>query len=237
MANPLLYCAATGPTMITSYSLTHWLHVWMMGYWIGSDLVVNALTFYTARSTTLSGSQRKRQWDFLMDVDQHPRNALILSVPLGLTLASLMGLVPFGGTGIAITWALSLLWFGYMWLTHWRRATSGGAVLAKWDWWSRYVLIALCAVIGGYSLATGGPLGTRWLAWKVILFGGVMGCGIIIRHYIRVSYQAWPRIWADRKQDGDDALVLTAMTRGTYVLWLLWLLLVVIGWLGAAKPV
>ena len=225
-----------GTHKMNTYTWAHWLHVWMMGYWIGSDLVVNALTFYTARSTELPGAERKRQWDFLMDVDQHPRNALILSVPLGLTLASLMGLVPFGGTGIVVTWVLSLLWFAYMWVTHWQRAKPVGATLAKWDWWSRYVLIAACVGIGGYSLATGGPLGAPWLAWKVILFGGVMSCGIIIRHYIRQSYQAWPRIWADRKQPGDDAIVLTAMTRGTYALWLLWALLVVIGWLGAAKP-
>jgi hypothetical protein len=58
----------------------------------------------------------------------------------------------------------------------------------------------------------------------------------VIRHYIRISYQAWPRIWADQKQPGDDALVLQAMTRGTYALWLLWALLVAIGYLGAVKP-
>ena len=63
-----------------------------MGYWIGSDLVVNALTHYVTRSSSLPGPERKRLWDFLMDVDQHPRNALILSVPLGFTLAAQTGL-------------------------------------------------------------------------------------------------------------------------------------------------
>jgi hypothetical protein len=219
--------------MIDSYTLVKWAHVWMMGYWIGSDLVVNALTFYTARSTALPGAERRRQWDFLMDVDQHPRNALILSVPLGFTLAAWSGLV---SSGVVVLWVLSLLWFGYMWLTHWQRHGERGKALAAWDWYSRYVLIVACVVSGVWSLLGSGPFATAWLAWKVILFGGVMACGIVIRHYIRVSYQAWPRIWADQKQPGDDRLVLDAMRRGTHALWVLWTLLVIIGYLGAAKP-
>ena len=100
--------------MIDSYTLVKWAHVWVMGYWIGSDLVVNALTFYTARSTALPGAERRRQWDFLMDVDQHPRNALILSVPLGLTLAAWSGLLPLGSAAVLALWILSLLWIWYM---------------------------------------------------------------------------------------------------------------------------
>lgn len=222
--------------MIDAYTLVKWAHVWVMGYWIGSDLVVNALTFYTARSTALPGAERRRQWDFLMDVDQHPRNALILSVPLGLTLAAWSGLLPLGPGGVTVVWILSLLWFWYMWLTHWKRHSPLGSRLAAWDWNSRYVLIASCIVTGGWSLLGHGPFVTSWLAWKVILFGGVLACGIAIRHYIRISYRAWPRIWADQKQPGDDQIVLDAMRRGTYALWVLWTLLVIIGYLGAAKP-
>jgi hypothetical protein len=218
------------------YALMNWAHVWLMGYWIGTDLVVNALTFYTARSTQLGGAERRRQWDFLMDVDQHPRNALILSVPVGFTLAAWMGLVPLGATALVVLWVLSIAWFWYMWLTHWQRQKRLGKVLAQWDWYSRYLLIAACVGIGLWSLLGDGPLGAAWLAWKVILFGVVIACGIVIRHYIRISYQALPRIWADQKQPGDDELVLQAMTRGTYALWLLWALLVAIGYLGAVKP-
>ena len=74
------------------------------------------------------------------------------------------------------------------------------------------------------------------LAWKVILFGGVLTCGIGIRYYIRKSYEAWPRIWGGKPQPDDEAIVRRAMWRGTYVLWTLWAQLAVIGWLGVAKP-
>lgn len=222
---------------MTSYSFTLWLHVLVMGYWIGSDLVVNQLTHYTARASGLPGVERKRLWDFLLDVDQHPRNALIFSVPLGLTLASMLGLVAIRGAGLVAVWTLSTLWFWFMWQTHWKHRTPEGRTWAKWDWRLRYVLIAGAVGTGVVSLLTGQPFAAPWLAWKVILFGGVLTCGIGIRYYIRKAYVAWPRIWAGAPDPGDEAIVRSAMWRGTYVLWMLWLLLAVIGYLGAAKPV
>ena len=65
------------------YSLVLWAHVLVMGYWLGSELVINALSHYTARATQLSGKDRMDLWDFVLDVDQHVRNAMIMSVPLG----------------------------------------------------------------------------------------------------------------------------------------------------------
>jgi hypothetical protein len=219
-----------------SYEIILSLHVLVMGYWIGSDLVVNALTHYVARASSLPGPERKRLWDFLLHVDQHPRNALILSVPLGFTLSAQVGLVRLDNVALAALWIVSALWLAFMWLTHWQRSAASGPALARWDWRSRYVLIAFFLGVGVKSLVTGSPLDAPWLAWKVILFAGVLGCGIGIRYYIRDAYRAWPRIWAGQGTDEDERIVRTAMDRGTYVLWCLWALLFVIGWLGAAKP-
>ncbi len=221
---------------MNSYELILWLHVAVMGYWIGSDLIVNALTHYVTRATSLPGPERKRLWDFLMHVDQHPRNALILSVPLGFTLAAQIGLMWLDNVALATLWLGSAAWFAYMWVVHWKRSATSGPALARWDWRMRYILIAVFMFIGVQSLITGRPLAAPWLAWKVILFAGVMVCGIGIRYYIRESYRAWPRIWAGQGTADDEHLVRTAMDRATWVLWLLWTLLVVIGWLGVAKP-
>jgi hypothetical protein len=220
----------------TSFALLNWAHVLVMGYWIGSDLVVNQLTHYVARSAALPPAERKRLWDFLIHVDQHPRNALILSVPIGFTLAAVLGLMPLGRGGLVLLWLASAAWFGFMWLTHLRRETVLGPTLARWDWRSRYLLITFFLALGVVSLATGAPLRAPWLAWKVVLFAGVLACGIGIRFYIAAAYRAWPRIWAGQGSAADEALVRSSMQRGTYVLWTLWTLLLVIGWLGAVKP-
>ena len=118
------------------YFLIRWAHVLVMGYWLGSELVINALTHYIARTTSLPGIERMRLWDFLLDVDQHVRNAMIISVPLGFTLASMLGLLPLTNGEMWALWIASALWFWYMWLAHWRRNAPSGPRLARWDWYT-----------------------------------------------------------------------------------------------------
>jgi len=218
------------------YDALLWLHVLVMGYWIGSDLVVNALTHYVTAASSLPGAERKRLWDFLMHVDQHPRNALILSVPIGFTLAAQIGLLWLDTASLAALWFGSAAWFGYMWLAHWRRETPAGPALANWDLRIRLALIVVFSFMGALSLVSGRPLAAPWLAWKVLLFAGVLACGLGIRRFIREACRAWPRIWAGQGTPADEALVRASMRRATHILWLLWLLLAAIGWLGVAKP-
>ena len=63
--------------MIAQYDLVLWLHVVIMGYWLGSDFVLNALTHYFKNAKDMPAAERLKLWDFLLLVDQHPRNALI----------------------------------------------------------------------------------------------------------------------------------------------------------------
>jgi hypothetical protein len=220
-----------------TYPLLNWAHVLVMGYWLGSELVINALTHYVARATTLSGAERMKLWDFLLDVDQHVRNAMILSVPLGFSLAAMMGLVEIHGAGMWALWILSAAWFGFMWLVHLRRKAPEGRTLAKWDWWLRYALIAFFAGTAILSLATGRPYATTWLALKVLLFAGAIVCGIAVRYYIREAYRsALPAIAADRATAADNEQFRVLMVRATWALVVLWTLLFTIGALGALKP-
>jgi len=219
------------------YPIVRALHVLVMGYWLGSELVINALTHYVARTTTLSGVERMRLWDFLLDVDQHVRNAMIMSVPLGFTLASMLGLVAIEGIGMWALWIASAAWFWFMWLVHWRRKAPEGATLARWDWRFRYPLIALFLGSGLWSLATGWPYPTVWLALKVALFAGAMICGIFVRYCIREAYKsAIPAIATNRATDADNVEFRLWMVRGTWALVVLWMILFTIGALGALKP-
>lgn len=222
--------------MSEAYLVVNWLHVLVMGYWIGSDLVVNQLTHFTARSSWLEGGARGRLWDFLLHVDQHPRNALILSMPLGLTLAAWLGLSPIRGPWLALAWLLSGLWFWHMWRVHLRGATPAGQRLRAWDWRIRYLVIAASLAAGAASLATGYPFAANWLALKVLLFAGVVACGLGIRYYIREYLKVWPEVLAGRSTPAIEAMLRGSMVRGTWVLALLHAQLWAIGLLGVLKP-
>jgi hypothetical protein len=220
-----------------TYSLLRWAHVLVMGYWLGSELVINALTHYIARTTSLSGAERLRLWDFLLDVDQHVRNAMIMSVPLGFSLAAMLGLVDIQGTGMWALWIGSALWFWFMWLVHWRRKSPQAAVLARWDWRIRYAVIAVFAGTALSSFAIGWPYRANWLALKVLLLAGGIVCGIAVRHYIREAYKsALPAIAANRATPVDNDHFRVLMIKATWALVVLWVLLFTIGALGALKP-
>lgn len=233
----LRHCSCRGYCAPMTYSLLRWAHVLVMGYWLGSELVINALTHYIARTDSLSGAERMRLWDFLLDVDQHVRNAMIMSVPLGFSLAAMLGLVDINGAGMWLLWIGSALWFWFMWLVHWRRKTPQGLVLARWDWRLRYLIIAAFVLTAGSSLAVGWPYRADWLAMKVLLLAGGIVCGIAVRYYIREAYKTvLPAIAADRATAADNAHFRSLMIKATWALVLLWVLLFAIGALGALKP-
>jgi hypothetical protein len=48
--------------------------------WIGNVPVINALTHCATRASGLSGVERKRLWEFVLEVDHHPRNALLFII-------------------------------------------------------------------------------------------------------------------------------------------------------------
>lgn len=222
--------------MGAAYTLVLWLHVLVMGYWIGTDLVINALAHYAIRARAIPGAERGRLWDFLMHVDQHPRNALILSLPLGLTLAAMLGLSPIAGPWLALAWLASAAWFAQMWLVHLRGHTPAGPALRRWDWRIRYLLIAACVASALASFAWGVPFAAHWLALKVLLYGGVIGCGLGIRHQLVQFFALWPLAVAGTASDADEAELARTMRAATWVLALLHAQLLAIALLGLYKP-
>ncbi len=223
--------------MIDGYELCRWLHVLVMGYWLGSDIVVNAVTHYFTHAERLAPDERERLWQFLLHIDQHPRNAMVLSVPLGFTLAGSLGLVAIDRAGLWAIWLASAFWFGFMWWVHLGRNGAHGTALRTWDWRLRYALIALFSGLGAFALLTGRAVAAPWLAVKLLLFAAVMACGLGIRHYIGEITRAWPGFLQTGSTPAFEQRIRAAMWRGTYVLWLLWALLAAIGYLGVAKPV
>lgn len=222
--------------MIESYDLFLWLHVAIMGYWLGSDFVLNALTHYFKNAKSLSVDERMKLWDFLLLVDQHPRNALILSLPLGFQLAAQLELSPITGPWLTALWVISIAWFIFIWVLHYQVGKPTYRPLSKIDLTFRYVLIAVLLVVGLASVFGDGPLGAKWLGAKVALFALIISCGLGIRHYIAQVYAVFPTFKADGSSPEVEAVITHALNWGSYVLYVLWAMILVVSYLGAAKP-
>ncbi|MFO0450914.1 MAG: hypothetical protein ACK52I_20020, partial [Pseudomonadota bacterium] len=146
------------------------------------------------------------------------------------------GLSPVTGPWLWLAWALSALWFWQMWLVHLKGATPSGARLRAWDWRIRYLVIVACVIAGVGSMVAGFPFATGWLGLKVLLFGGVIACGLGIRHYIVKDLAIWPRAVDGTATDDDELALRRTMREATWVLVLLHVLVLAIGLLGVLKP-
>lgn len=210
-------------------------HIAVIGYWLGSELVINSTYRYVSFSAGMPFAERSRLMDHVMDVDQHVRYALVLQGGLGTALLALLGYIP-GGTSTALAAALGAsAWLALVEATHRLRKAPLGARLAALDRGVRYVAIATLAILAGRGLAglSGMP---RWLLWKFILLAMVVACGLGIRFALMAFFSAWHRLAHEGSSPATEARVRATCMRATAVLGLLWLCIVGVVALSFFKP-
>jgi hypothetical protein len=210
-------------------------HIAVLGYWLGSEFVINSGYRYVCRAASMPFDERDKLMNHVLDVDQHVRYALILQLGLGFTLAALYGFIP-GGSGAAIASAsLAILWLIFVEIVHHQRAEPIGATLASLDRAFRYGVMIALAVAGIYALLNVTSLPV-WLAWKLILFAGVMACGVGIRFSIIDFYRTWAVIKQNGSSEDLEEKIRHIYTYGTAILVGLWVFIGGIVILSIWKP-
>ena len=211
-------------------------HIVVLGYWLGSELVINSTFRYVSWSASMPFAERNRLMDHVMDVDQHVRYALVMQAGSGVALAALYGLVP-GAAGLAwVAAGLALAWLVLVEITHRGRAKSWGNKLAAFDRAIRYLVIlailgvALASALEAFTLPA-------WLVWKLVCFAGVISCGLGIRFALMSFYRIWIEIERDGSNDHRESLIRQAYVQATSVLLGLWVFIVIILVLSIWKPI
>lgn len=211
------------------------LHIAVLGYWLGSELVINSSFRYVSYASALPIAERDRLLDHVLDVDQHVRYALILQLGLGAMLAGLLGYLPGGGTLAIIAGTLALAWLALVEVTHRLRKTAPGQRLARIDATLRYVIMLLLVLPAAQWLTDAGRM-PAWLAFKLVLFAGVIASGLGIRMAIVRYYQVWREIQRDGTNEAREARLRAGYASATGVLVVLWILILGIVLLSVLKP-
>ncbi len=218
--------------------LIHFLwvaHIAVLGYWLGSELVINSTYRHVSLARDMPFEARNRLMDHVMDVDQHVRYALLLQLILGFALLFLMGLLPGGKTGAWCTMVAGTAWFVLVEVTHHKRNSELGMRLAAIDRGVRYfVMLAL----SGFAISTLAGVWTlpAWLAWKLLGFVGVMACGVGIRLVLIRYFSVWAEIAREGSTEDRERQVRALYQRATSVLVLLWIFIAWVVWLSVFKP-
>lgn len=210
-------------------------HIAVLGYWLGSELVINSTYRYVSWSADMPFAERDRLMAHVMDVDQHVRYALILQAGLGTALAALLGYLP-GSTALAVGAGIAAAaWLTLTEITHRRRTSSSGRSLARIDHAIRYVaivgLLVLCAAaFAGYVAMP------SWLTWKLLLFAGVIACGVGIRWQLIGFFVIWRFIADTGPNPGLERDIRRTYVKATSILGMLWLLIAGIVVLSIVNP-
>lgn len=220
------------------YDILLWLHVVLMGYWIGSDLCVSLLAGRLAKADALPEQEGERLWTLLRDMTWHPRSALILTMGVGFTLAAQLGLARLDNAALVTLWLGALAWLvlarpGMGWFGVKRDQTP---LPIDWDLRVRQMLALTFAFIGVQSLLNDGPLAARWLTIKVLLFAAVLVCGIFVREHLQRAADAWRRSTSAAASGAQQETIGRNLSLAQRWSQLSWILLLVIAWCGVMKP-
>ena len=210
-------------------------HIAVLGYWLGSELVINSTYRYVCHADQMPFAERDRLMDHVMHVDQHVRYALVLQASLGTALAALYGYVP-GGTPVALAAGfIGIAWLGFVEAVHRLRFSTVAARLGAIDRGMRYGLMALllCIAIGLVGGAWPMP---AWLRWKLALFAAVMMSGVGIRFALIAHFRVWAEMRRVGPTDAANRIIQQTYVRATAVLVLLWLFIAAIVVLSVWKP-
>ncbi len=222
--------------MITALSLWKFAHLLLFVYWLGADLGVFLLAL-AARRSDLGFEARSLALQVAIVIDNSPRIAFALMFPVGFELSIQIGAIETPAPWLhAALWLVAAFWVAtviapmrYKDRPLGQRMHAAGVVL-KW------VLFALVVGVGLSSVLGHGPFPPGWLAWKVLLFGTIFACGVLIERDFSPIEPAFARL----ATEGSTPEIERAISQAVYgaIRWVLTLyaLVLVIAFLGTAKP-
>jgi hypothetical protein len=221
---------------MTAYSLLLLAHLVLFAYWLGGDIGV----FYSAYSVCdpkLSKESRTTALKIMMWVDMVPRYCLVSILVVGITMAGMMGWFALPNGVVPALWIGGAAWLWMVWAIHHHQGKPLAETLRRIDFAVRIVVILAMVGLGLAGLAGAGPINQPWLALKALLFGLLVGSGLMIRVMIAPFGPAFGEIMRSAGPAPDaEARLAAAMARARPFVVTIWIGLVAMAYLGAVKP-
>ena len=216
-------------------SVWKFLHILLFVYWLGGDLGV----FYASRyrnNPALDVRTRQLIAKICGAIDMAPRTTLVLMLPVGLSLADSVGISSIGGGWLGVIWIACLAWLALVWLLHVKKDNPAVRRFSNVDLVIRAAVIAVLVIAAIASFAGGSPYAENWLALKVLLYAGMVSCGVGIRLAARPYAPAFQRLVAEGSTPEIEETMRRSATRARAWVKALWVLLLIAAWVGIDKP-
>ena len=223
------------------------VHLLLLTFWLGADLGTYYSSRYVARQD-LKPEQRLIALKIMAFVDMGPRICLVLFLPSGLALIAADPLgksvevlgISLRGWPLILAIVASLVWLGLVLADHHYGQNPLGALARKLDGIVRVLVIVGTIGFGLYAAIATDPFGVttnpRWLGLKVALYGVAIACGLAIRVQLRPFAAGLSDLLTTGSTPEVEDAVGGSIRRSAPFVLAIWVLVVVIAFLGVAKP-
>lgn len=191
---------------MNDFLLIKFLHVIGLAYWLGGDLGV-FYSSYAVGNTKLPTAVRTAAAKTLFALDQAPRICMTLMLPLGLHLAWRLGAFDWSATVMTLIWIVCLAWLANVVYLHFGSGTAGKSLLTTIDYWFRVLISATLIASGVASLASNLLSLPPFIAWKLIIFGTMIACGLMVRYKLRNFGPAFANLASGSPSDEDNRII------------------------------
>ena len=207
------------------------LHVIGFAYWLGADLGVFYSSYFVANEKH-SADVRIATAKILFALDQGPRICMTMMLPTGIHLTWYMGIFKFDALVMALIWIVCFAWLATVITLHIAKPSAGKTLLTAIDFWFRLGLASGLIVLGAIAQFSNLLRMPHWVALKLLIFGILIGCGLIIRVKLRPFAPAFAKLAAGRISDADNATIRTSLTGTRPFVITIWIGLIVSTALG-----
>ena len=210
------------------------VHLVLFVYWLGGDVGV----FYSSKfvvNPNLSKESRLVAAKIMFNLDLIPRICLSLMLTVGGILTEF--------TGLEHPWwqMAAIILLGPFWLTmvltiHFKEGTALAKKLTQFDMWFRWLVIVSVLVSVAYSWSTGRLDPAPWVGAKLVIFAGLIVCGVMIRRALRPFATAFRNMAVQGASDADNAAMTASIARVRPWVLVIWAGLIVEAYLGVVQP-
>ncbi len=211
---------------MSTYLTLKLLHIVAMVYWLGGDLG----TFYSSRFVVdpkLSPAQRGTALKIMLGCDQGPKLCMPLIFAIGFSMSTHLGVIT-APTAVSVgVWVVALLWFANVNYLYFTENQAAKARIGKIDLVFRIVVVLGLMTAGMQALVGDSFIHADWVAMKIMIFAGLVACGVYIRLQLKPFVPAFVQLMTNGSSPEVENTLSTALARCRPAVYLIWLGLLV----------
>lgn len=219
-----------------AYPSLVYFHMLLFVFWLGGDVGVFLAGQHFRKRQIYTLDQRIALLKLLVLIDMTPRTAWALMVPVSLSVVAMGGFWDVPAAILAGAWVAGLIWIWLVWDAHSHDMTPRAARNRRIEFWLKNAITVGYLGLGVTSLATGAPLGPKWLATKALLFGLIFVAAIMIDVAFKPVGPQLGRLLQEGSSDETEVPLRRTMDRTRVWVFIVYALLVATSYLGTVKP-